>query len=170
MRYYTQLGVDSSIGSRSSSFWIRLLHISIRSYHCHSKICLEIMLPMSNRQKRRSDQEWLVLFQECRTSGMTDKDWCEMNDSSVSSFYNKICKLRKKNYDILIVTKTSTRSVQDAVSLEIVDEPSSTYECRNSIDSQLTEFVPAVVIHAKNLRIQISNDVAKTWWMQFQHY
>ena len=116
---------------------------------------------MSNRQKRRSDQEWLALFQECRTSGMTDKDWCEMNGISASSFYNKISKLRKKNYDILTASKVSTRSVQEVVPLKIVDETSSTYECRNSVASQLAEFVPAVVIHAKNLSIQISNDAAK---------
>lgn len=116
---------------------------------------------MSNRQKRRSDQEWLALFQECRTSGMTDKDWCEMNGISASSFYNKISKLRKKNYDILTASKISARSVQEVIPLEIVDEPSSTYECRNSIGSQSTEFVPAVVIHAKSLCIQISNDAAK---------
>lgn len=29
------------------------------------------------------------------------------------------------------------------------------------IGSQLTEFVPAVIIHAKNLSIQISNDAVK---------
>ena len=116
---------------------------------------------MSCRQKRRSDQEWLALFQECRTSGMTDKDWCEMNGISASSFYNKISKLRKKNLDILAPAKTSTRSVQEVVPLEIVEEPTRGYDCSNSISSQLTEFVPAVVIQAKNLSIQISNDAAK---------
>lgn len=119
------------------------------------------MFSMSYRQKRRSDQEWLALFQECRTSGMTDKDWCEMNGISASSFYNKISKLRKKNHDILTPAKTSTRSVQEVVPLEIVEEPARTYECSNPISSQRTEFVPAVVIHAKNLSIQISNDAAK---------
>ena len=122
---------------------------------------MEMMFSMSCRQKRRSDQEWLALFQECRTSGMTDKDWCEMNGISASSFYNKISKLRKKNYDILTATKTSARSVQEVVPLEIVNETSSTYECRKPIGSQLTEFIPAVVIHAKNFSIQISNDAAK---------
>ena len=92
---------------------------------------------------------------------MTDKDWCEMNGISASSFYNKISKLRKKNYDILTATKTSARSVQEVVPLEIVNETSSTYECSKPIGSQLTEFVPAVVIHAKNFSIQISNDAAK---------
>ena len=120
-----------------------------------------MMFPMSCRQKRRSDQEWLALFQECRTSGMTDKDWCKMNGISVSSFYNKISKLRKKNLDILAPAKTSTRSVQEVVPLEIMEEPAHTFECSNPISSQLTEFVPAVVIQAKNLSIQISNDAAK---------
>lgn len=161
MRYYTQLGVDFSIGSRSSSFgFVYYTFLSILIIVA-PKYFMEMIFLMSNNQKLRSDQEWLALFQECRTSGMTDKDWCEMKGISPSSFYKKISRLRKKNYDILNVTKTSTRSVQEVVPLDIVDNLSSANECRNTISNQPTEFVPAVVIHTKDLSIQISNNAAK---------
>ena len=39
------------------------------------------------RHPRRPDQEWLDLIQECRSSGMTDKAWCEMNHIQPSKFY-----------------------------------------------------------------------------------
>ena len=42
------------------------------------------------RHPRRPDQEWLDLIQECRSSGMTDKAWCEMNHIQPSKFYYHI--------------------------------------------------------------------------------
>lgn len=44
------------------------------------------------RHPRRPDQEWLDLIQECRSSGMTDKAWCEMNHIQPSKFYYHICR------------------------------------------------------------------------------
>jgi transposase len=35
---------------------------------------------MSQRRKSRTDQEWLDLIQECRSSGMTDAAWCELHE------------------------------------------------------------------------------------------
>lgn len=32
------------------------------------------------RNKRRTDEEWLSLIQECRSSGFSDCAWCEQND------------------------------------------------------------------------------------------
>ena len=29
------------------------------------------------KRKYRTDEEWLSLIQECRLSGLTDKQWCE---------------------------------------------------------------------------------------------
>ena len=34
------------------------------------------------RNKRRTDEEWLSLIQQCRSSGFSDRAWCEQNDFS----------------------------------------------------------------------------------------
>ena len=34
------------------------------------------------RNKRRTDEEWLSLIQQCRSSGFSDRVWCEQNDFS----------------------------------------------------------------------------------------
>ena len=34
------------------------------------------------RNKRRTDEEWLSLIQQCRSSGFSDRVWCEQNDIS----------------------------------------------------------------------------------------
>lgn len=51
---------------------------------------------VQKRQARRSDQEWFALIQECRSSGMTDKDWCENHQIERSKFYYHIRRLRNK--------------------------------------------------------------------------
>lgn len=37
---------------------------------------------MKKRNRRRTDQEWMDLIQVYRTSGLTDKQWCEENHIS----------------------------------------------------------------------------------------
>lgn len=34
---------------------------------------------MTQLRTRRSQEEWLELIQECRCSGMTDRDWCDQH-------------------------------------------------------------------------------------------
>ena len=52
------------------------------------------------KAKFKTDQEWLDVIQTCRTSGMTDKDWCHSNGISQTSLYRHISRLRKKDYAI----------------------------------------------------------------------
>jgi hypothetical protein len=52
------------------------------------------------KAKFKTDQEWLDVIQSCRTSGMTDKDWCRSNGISQTSLYRHINRLRKKDYAI----------------------------------------------------------------------
>ena len=47
---------------------------------------------MVQRHPRRTDQEWMALIQECRTSGLTDKAWCEQHHIQRSNFYYHILK------------------------------------------------------------------------------
>ena len=49
---------------------------------------------MVQRHPKRSDQEWMELIQECRTSGLTDKAWCERNHIQRSSLYYHIRRFR----------------------------------------------------------------------------
>ena len=43
----------------------------------------------------RTDDEWFRIIQECRSSGLSDKDWCREQGISASTFYYNIRKLRK---------------------------------------------------------------------------
>ncbi|WP_429146511.1 IS66 family insertion sequence element accessory protein TnpA [Anaerotaenia torta] len=53
------------------------------------------MVQKEQRQPRRTDrEEWLDLIQDCRTSGMSDKDWCDLHQIGRSSFYYHIRRFR----------------------------------------------------------------------------
>jgi hypothetical protein len=54
------------------------------------------MVQKELRHPRRTNQEWLDLIQECRASGMSDKDWCDQHNIQRSSFYYHIRKLRDR--------------------------------------------------------------------------
>lgn len=48
---------------------------------------------MLQKRIRRTDQK-------CRTSGLTDKQWCEQQQIQRSNFYYQIRRLRKKACDV----------------------------------------------------------------------
>ncbi len=48
-----------------------------------------------SRKPRIPKSEQLKLIHECRKSGMTDADWCRLNDITPSTFYNWLSRARK---------------------------------------------------------------------------
>lgn len=52
------------------------------------------------RHQRRTDQEWMSLINECRTSGLSDKQWCEEHHIHPSNFYYQIRRLRENACEI----------------------------------------------------------------------
>ena len=51
---------------------------------------------MPKKNPRRTDKEWLNLIQECRSSGLSDKCWCQEHHIHTSNFYYQIRRLRQK--------------------------------------------------------------------------
>lgn len=58
------------------------------------------MIHMAKRHPRRTDEEWMNLIQECRSSGLSDKCWCEEHHIHTSNFYYQIRRLRKMACEI----------------------------------------------------------------------
>ena len=55
---------------------------------------------MPKKNPRRTDKEWLNLIQECRSSGLSDKCWCQEHHIHTSNFYYQIRRLRQKACEI----------------------------------------------------------------------
>jgi transposase-like protein len=80
------------------------------------------------RSPRRSANEQYDLIMECRSSGLSDQQWCLQHDINPGTFYNWVKRLKaKKCYDIPPATGRDglTASVkQDVVKVEILPDPS----------------------------------------------
>ena len=74
------------------------------------------------RNKRRTDEEWLSLIQQCRSSGFSDRVWCEQNDISINTFYNTVTRLRKKSCMILETDRLTVDATHEIVQLSITEE------------------------------------------------
>lgn len=81
---------------------------------------------MANTRKSRvPKEEQLKLINECRTSGMTDIDWCREHGIAVSTFYYWVKQLRKEAAQIPAPAyghSENPRPKQDVVPIDIVPE------------------------------------------------
>ena len=117
--------------------------------------------------QRRTAQEQYQLIMECRSSGLSDYQWCMEHDINPGTFYNWVKRLRKKAcYDIPPATgRNDYKPVpkQDVVKLEVIPEgPSSVFlETEMRLDA-VPESRPAIEILTGSVSIKISNDVAPT--------
>jgi len=123
--------------------------------------------------KRRSDDEWVILLQKCRGSGMTDKEWCAMNNIHPSTLYRAIDRLRKKACTIpahMQICKTIPQEVVEVASIdedgiisqpihakEVVtaDEPLSLFH--NTIEDHVFESTIRITMPS-GIRVELSNN------------
>lgn len=69
-----------------------------------------------------SDDQWIKFLQECRSSGMSDKDWCIMHGIHPSTLYKVIKRLRKKSCEIPDHEETTTSLKQEVALVASIDE------------------------------------------------
>lgn len=101
----------------------------------------------TQRHPRRSDEEWLALIQECRTSGLSDKVWCNEHHIQPSNFYYHIRRLRAKSYEIPDALFLAGSSMQEVVPI--------TFDDSIPFSSQTIETAVRIQIHG--LQIEITN-------------
>ena len=118
------------------------------------------MVQKKQKQPRRTDQEWLELIQECRTSGMSDKDWCDLHHIQRSSFYYHIRRFRDSACTIPEASLSVVHGKQEVVQLLISDSdslPIHTPALNNSLESA-GDTVIRLTVHG--IRIEITNAAA----------
>ena len=118
------------------------------------------------KAKFKTDQEWLDVIQTCRTSGMTDKDWCHSNGISQTSLYRHINRLRKKDYAIPEHGRVQLDKGHEVVPVEFdrFAEPAQTYvrlseEERADAVSVSENASSGISITAGKFKIDIDNNV-----------
>lgn len=90
---------------------------------------------MSSKRLHYSDEKWLDLISECRSSGLSDKDWCMEHQIGISTFYYHVKRLlcclahaRRKFFDAVPKGRQKRIRLLDINSEQALDEPISTEE------------------------------------------
>ena len=62
-----------------------------------------------------SQDHWLELISQCRSSGLTDRQWCIQNGIPTSTFYYHVKALRKKACEIPETSVAATQKQEHAI-------------------------------------------------------
>ena len=122
------------------------------------------------RSTRRSADEQYKLIMECRSSGLSDQQWCLQHDINPGTFYNWVKRLRaKKCYDIPPATSQNglTAAIkQDVVKVEILPDTSDqiheTAVTSQPVDAEQVHLQPLaapIEISFNEAVVRITNDV-----------
>jgi transposase-like protein len=116
------------------------------------------------KTQRRTADEQYQLIMECRSSGLSDYQWCTEHDINPGTFYNWVKRLRRKaGYDIPSATGRGDYTPvlkQDVVKLEVIpDHQESPIPSVGSTMLPVEETRSAIEIMFGTVSIKISNDV-----------
>ena len=122
------------------------------------------------RNPRKSIEEQYTLVIECRSSGLSDQQWCMQHDINPGTFYNWVKRLRKKAcYEIPVATgrdKLTTPVKQEVVKVDIVPDPKPIRQnpVLPTVRTHALDYEPDTVVAPIEIRIhdailRITNDV-----------
>lgn len=84
---------------------------------------------MARKRIKRTDQEWMDLILDCKTSGVTNQAWCEQHSITAKTLTYHTRRLRQLGYEIPGKAPVSTlreKQKQEVVCLRLADgSPSS---------------------------------------------
>ena len=98
------------------------------------------------RAKRIAPDEQFRLITECRQSGLSDYQWCQMHDINPGTFYNWISRLRKRGYSIPAAEtehNTPIENCQEVVKVALIP------------DHQVSTMIPARIDPAGNAHLEL---------------
>lgn len=114
------------------------------------------------RNKRRTDEEWLSLIQECRCSGFSDRVWCEQNDISINTFYNTITRLRKKACMIPETSGSTMDDLPEIVQLSLVRESHAQLpDSPQQLSADIAPSGEALTIMVNGCKVAINNNACR---------
>lgn len=120
------------------------------------------------RSSRKTADEQYALIMECRSSGLSDHQWCMQHDINPGTFYNWVKRLRKKAcYDIPPATSRTgltTPVSQEVVKVDIIpDSEPVMQQPALPMETAAARFEPStdvpIEIHLNGALLKITNDV-----------
>ena len=123
------------------------------------------------RSKRISADEQFLLIMECRQSGLSDYQWCQMNDINPGTFYNWISRLRKRGMVIPMSSdqgKKTSAPLQEVVKVNLISDsasvpaPMQVEQNTCIVPDPATKELPTVEILIGNATIRFFNSADKS--------
>lgn len=75
---------------------------------------------MTQHRIKRTDQEWFDLINDCQTSGLKVKTWCEHHDFTAKALYYHMRQFRKKGFALAKrIAGSSSPEKQEVVCLDV---------------------------------------------------
>lgn len=102
---------------------------------------------------RTTTVDWFPIINECRTSGLSDHQWCKENGVSYSTFYYHVRRLQKEACELPASTrKCIVPMEQEVVQLNFTEIEKPVYEPGTNIVSDA-----AISLQINNVTLHISN-------------
>ena len=93
-----------------------------------------------------NDEHWLNLITQCRSSGLTDRQWCIENGIPVSTFYYHVRALRKKACEVPEAVDAAAQK-QEVVQIPL-------WEKEQHSDTTALQ-TPSICLEMQGIRIEI---------------
>ena len=106
-------------------------------------------------------QEKYDMIMDCRTSGLSDFQWCKNHDICPSTFYGWIKQVQKVHSNIpgqADQYNSEPAAKPDVVKLEIIDAPANTVSDISTHSQAVSAYTVEISIGSKT-SIRLSNDV-----------
>lgn len=115
---------------------------------------------MAQKRIKRTDQEWLDLIKDCKTSSLKVKIWCEQHGITAKAIDYHARRLRQKGYTIPQRIPQTTYEKQEIVCLDISKSFSAGRE-ETPLWNPWTANAAALRFDFQGTLIEISNHAAK---------
>lgn len=114
------------------------------------------------RAARVPAQRQYELIMECRSSGMSDAQWCLQQGINPGTFYNWVSKLRKQGYIFpeSEAKSNATPNLQEVVKVDLIpcEESSQIIEQNVSIPTISSESIVAAELVMGNVTLRLYNN------------
>lgn len=120
---------------------------------------------MSSKRLHYYDEKWLDLISECRSSGLSDKDWCMEHQIGISTFYYHVKRLRNKACSIPPAAVGAVIPCQKQEVVELNFNPVSELPM-NCSSEEIT--ATAIKISMHGIQIEITNAAAEIYQRMMQ--
>ncbi|MCD8134151.1 MAG: IS66 family insertion sequence element accessory protein TnpB [Clostridiales bacterium] len=115
---------------------------------------------MARKYTKRTDDEWFVMIQDCMSSGLTIKAWCQQHGITIKAFYYHRRTLRQMGYNIPQRSLScGAREKQEAFCVDLSDgQP--VHRNTPAVGTAITDDSAAIRIDFCGMSIAVSNHAA----------